>query len=157
MQSEWGTPMHVAMAIMKQESSFIADARPPRAYFLWVIPWGRVSSSYGYAQAQDPAWSDYRKNTGKGGSRDNFADALMFIGWYTAATHRQLGISRADAYNQYLAYHDGRGGYRRGTYRNKPWLMKVARKVAQQSHTYGAQLNQCRRELERNRSWFPFF
>lgn len=54
MQERWGTPVHVAMAIMKQESSFVADALPPRAYLLWVIPWGRVSPSYGYAQAQPP-------------------------------------------------------------------------------------------------------
>ena len=39
MQERWGTPVHVAMAIMKQESSFVADALPPRAYLLWVIPW----------------------------------------------------------------------------------------------------------------------
>ena len=38
MQSQWGTPPQVAMAIMKQESSFVADALPPRAYLLWVIP-----------------------------------------------------------------------------------------------------------------------
>ena len=54
MESKWGTPPHIAMAIMKQESSFVADALPPRAYLLWVIPWGRVSPSYGYAQAQPP-------------------------------------------------------------------------------------------------------
>ena len=38
MQSEYGTPLHVAMAIMKQESSYVADALPPRDYLLWVIP-----------------------------------------------------------------------------------------------------------------------
>ena len=157
MQSQWGTPVQVAMAIMKQESSFVADALPPRAYLLWVIPWGRVSDSYGYAQAQPPAWNDYKKSTGNGGSRDNFADAIMFIGWYTAGTQQQLGISKWDAYKQYLAYHEGRGGYSRGTYRAKHWLMQVARKVDQQSKTYGAQLNQCRSELEKNRSWFRFF
>lgn len=157
MQSQWGTPPQVAMAIMKQESSFVADALPPRAYLLWVIPWGRVSPSYGYAQAQPPAWSDFERSTGKSGSRDNFADAIRFIGWYTAGTQQQLGISKWDAYNQYLAYHEGRGGYSRGTYRAKPWLMQVARKVEQQSITYGAQLNQCRGELESKRRSFWFF
>ena len=120
MQSRWGTPPHVAMAIMKQESSFVADALPPRAYLLWVIPWGRVSPSYGYAQAQPPAWKDFERSMGSSGSRDNFADAIMFIGWYAAGTQQQLGISKWDAYNQYLAYHEGRGGFSRNTYRAKP-------------------------------------
>ena len=157
MQERWGTPVHVAMAIMKQESSFVADALPPRAYLLWVIPWGRVSPSYGYAQAQPPAWRDFEASMGSSGSRDNFADAIMFIGWYTAGTQRQLGISKWDTYNQYLAYHEGRGGYSRNTYRAKPWLMQVARKVELQSKTYGAQLGQCRGELEKGRrSFWPF-
>ena len=94
---------------------------------------------------------------GSSGSRDNFADAIMFIGWYTAGTQRQLGISKWDAYNQYLAYHEGRGGYSRNTYRAKPWLMQVARKVEQQSKTYGAQLGQCRGELEKGRRSFWSF
>jgi len=36
-------------------------------------------------------------------------------------------------------------------------LVQVARKVEQQSKTYGAQLNQCRGELESNRRSFWFF
>ncbi|MBV7492086.1 MULTISPECIES: hypothetical protein [Pseudomonas] len=155
MQSEYGTPLHVAMAIMKQESSYVADALPPRDYLLWVIPWGRVSSAYGYAQAQDPVWGEYKDNTGNGGSRDSFDDAIMFIGWYTTGTQRQLGISKWDTYNQYLAYHEGRGGFSRNTYRSKPWLMQVAQKVQKQSEIYNAQLKVCRQELEDERSgWF---
>lgn len=154
MQDAYGTPMNVAMAIIKQESSFVEDALPPRAYLLWVIPWGRVSSAYGYAQAQDPVWGEYKDQTGNGGSRDDFEDAIMFVGWYTNVTQRTLGVSKWDAYNQYLAYHEGRGGYSRGTYRSKPWLMQVARKVEQQAKNYGWQLKQCRAELESNRSWW---
>ena len=154
MQKAWGTPLPVAMAIMKQESSFVSDALPPRDYLLWVIPWGRVSSAYGYAQAQDPVWGEYKDGTGNGGSRDNFDDAIMFIGWYTTGTQRQLGISKWDAYNQYLAYHEGRGGYSRGSHLSKPSLIQVARKVEQQSRNYQAQLKQCSQELENDRSWF---
>jgi hypothetical protein len=153
-QKAWGTPLHVAMAILKQESSFIADALPPRDYLLWVIPWGRVSSAYGYPQAQNPVWGEYKKATGIGGARHNFDDAILFIGWYTTGTHRQLGISKWDTYNQYLAYHEGRGGFSRQSYRKKPWLMEVARKVERQAQTYGAQLTACRAELEDDRSWF---
>ncbi|MFA0503042.1 hypothetical protein AB4510_00050 [Vibrio sp. 10N.222.54.B12] len=154
MQEEWGTPINVAMAFVKQESSYRHDARPPKDYILGFIPWGRVSSAYGYAQAQDPAWEDFQKATNNGGSRTNFDDALMFIGWYTSETRRQLGISLWDPYNQYLAYHEGRGGYKRKSYNSKPSLIKVARKVEQQAKDYGWQLKQCRKELEDNRSWF---
>lgn len=156
MEQEWGTPIHVAMAFVKQESSYVHDALPPRDYVLWVIPWGRVSSAYGYAQAQDPAWSDYQKATRNGGSRTDFGDAMQFIGWYTSETQRQLGISKWDAYNQYLAYHEGRGGFKRGVYKSKPKVMQVARKVERQAKTYGGQLRSCREELENNRSWWPF-
>ncbi|ENQ8060143.1 hypothetical protein ACEQ2R_002644 [Vibrio parahaemolyticus] len=154
MEKEWGTPIHVAMAIIKQESSFRHDAKPPKDYVLGFIPWGRVSSAYGYAQAQDPAWDDFQDSTGQGGSRSNFGDSIMFVGWYTHETRRQLGISLWDPYNQYLAYHEGRGGYKRGTYKRKPSLMKVARRVEQTAKTYGWQLKQCRQELEDNSSWF---
>jgi hypothetical protein len=155
MQSEYGTPLHVAMAILKQESSFVADALPPRDYLLWVIPWGRVSSAYGYAQAQDPVWGEYKGDTGNDGSRDSFDDAIMFIGWYTTGAQRQLGISKWDTYNQYLAYHEGRGGFSRNSYHSKPWLMQVAQKVQKQSEIYSAQLKQCRQELEDDRGgWF---
>ncbi|EGQ7698752.1 hypothetical protein ACIX9V_001910 [Vibrio vulnificus] len=154
MEKEWGTPIQVAMAFVKQESSFRHDARPPKDYILGFIPWGHVSSAYGYAQAQDPAWEDFQRATGHGGSRTNFDDSLMFIGWYTSETRKQLGISLWDPYNQYLAYHEGRGGYQRKSYQRKPSLIKVARKVEQQTKDYGWQLKQCSQELEDNRSWF---
>lgn len=154
MEKKWGTPIQVAMAFVRQESNFRHDAKPPRDYLLGFIPWGRVSSAYGYAQAQDPAWADFKAATGSWGSRSNFDDSLMFIGWYTNETRRQLGISLWDPYRQYLAYHEGRGGYQRGTYKAKPTLLTIARKVEQQAKDYGWQLQQCRQELEDNRSWF---
>ncbi len=154
MEDKWGTPIHVAMAFIKQESSYRHDAKPPKDYLLGFIPWGRVSSAYGYAQAQDPAWSDFQTTTRHGGSRTNFDDSMMFVGWYTFETRRQLGISLWDPYNQYLAYHEGRGGYKRGTYQRKPHLIKVARRVEQTAKNYGWQLKQCRQELEDNSSWF---
>ena len=59
MQKKWGAPVPVPIAMMYQESSFKHDALPPRYYFLGFIPWGRVSSAYGYAQAKDETWADY--------------------------------------------------------------------------------------------------
>lgn len=65
MEEEWGTPIHVAMAIIKQESGYRHDAKPPKDYVLGFIPWGRVSSAYGYAQAQDPPGTIFRIRPGK--------------------------------------------------------------------------------------------
>lgn len=154
MEEVYGTPINVAMAFIKQESSFINDAKPPRDHLLGFIPWGRVSTAYGYAQAQDPVWGEYLDGTGNGGSRNNFDDAIMFVGWYTDKTQKRLGVSKWDPYNQYLAYHEGQGGFKRKSYNKKPQLLKVARKVEQQAKDYGWQLKQCRSELENGRSWF---
>lgn len=154
MEEAYGTPINVAMAFIKQESSFINDAKPPRDHLLGFIPWGRVSTAYGYAQAQDPVWGEYLDDTGNGGSRNSFDDAIMFVGWYTDKTQKRLGVSKWDPYNQYLAYHEGQGGFKRKSYNKKPQLLKVARKVEQQAKDYGWQLKQCRSELESGRSWF---
>ena len=148
-QDEWGTPIFVTMAIMHQESRFIDDAQPPRPWFLGFIPLPRDSSAYGYAQAQDPAWEDYSAQTGNSGAdRDDFEDAIDFIGWYTNGSQKRLKISKWDAYGQYLAYHEGRGGYERKTYKAKPWLNKVAKKVKRRALRYNQQLKTCKAELD---------
>ena len=64
-ERKWGVPIHVQMATIHQESKFIRNAKTPRRYFLGIIPRGRVSSAYGYAQALDGTWDDYRKKTGR--------------------------------------------------------------------------------------------
>ncbi|NOY62474.1 MAG: hypothetical protein GXP10_04845 [Gammaproteobacteria bacterium] len=152
----WGTPIWVMMAIIHQESRYVDDAQPPRDWFLGLIPLPRSSSAYGYAQAQDPAWDDYRRSTGRSGAdRDDFADAIDFVGWYTHGTQRRLGLSKWNAYGQYLAYHEGRGGYQRGSWRSKAWLQKVASKVKRQAATYNVQLKRCKAELDDALSgWF---
>jgi hypothetical protein len=153
----WGVPVHVQLAIIYQESKFVDDAKPPRDYLLWVIPWGRVSSAYGYAQAQDSTWDWYREKTGnRFADRDDFADAVDFVAWYVNMSHRVLGISRTDTYRQYLAYHEGQGGYRRKSYEEKPWLLKVARKVDKRAAHYQTQLAQCQDELDSGWSLWPF-
>ncbi len=144
----WGTPIGVMMAIIHQESRFIDDAQPPRPWFLF-IPLPRRSSAYGYSQAQDFTWKEYTRKTGNGGAdRDDFDDAIDFVGWYTHVTQRKLGISKWDTYNQYLAYHEGRGGYQRGTWKKKKWLRQVAKKVKNRSSVYNAQLKRCKDELD---------
>ncbi|WP_092591716.1 transglycosylase SLT domain-containing protein [Pseudidiomarina indica] len=158
MEKKWGVPIQVPMAIMYQESSFKHNAKPPRDYILWVIPWGRVSSAYGYSQAKTGTWDDYVKETGNSwSSRDNFNDAMDFMGWYISKSHRINGVSKWDAYAQYLNYHEGWGGYKRQTYRQKQWLMRTAERVQERAGRYGAQLRQCEEDLQRGWLWRLFF
>jgi hypothetical protein len=153
----WGVPIHVQLAIIYQESKFVDDAKPPRDYLLWVIPWGRVSSAYGYAQAKDATWDWYRDKTGnRFADRDDFADAVDFVAWYCSMSNEMLGISKWDAYSQYLAYHEGQGGYKRKTYNSKPWLLKVARKVDSRAKGYHTQLARCEAELDSGWDLWPF-
>lgn len=154
MNERWGVPIHVPMAMMYQESSFRDDARPPRDYvFFGLIPWGRVSSAYGYSQAKTATWSDYiRETNNSGADRDDFDDAIDFMGWFITKTHKINGVSKWDAYSQYLNYHEGWGGYKRKTYNKKAWLTKVAAKVKTRAQTYGGQLKTCEEDLQK--SWF---
>ncbi|PHZ85573.1 transglycosylase SLT domain-containing protein [Paremcibacter congregatus] len=156
-QKRYGTPIHVQLAIMRQESSFKHNARTERTHILWVIPWGRKSTAYGYAQVKDGTWDWYKQKTGnRGADRDDFNDAADFIGWYTTVSQKTLGISKWDAENQYLAYHEGHGGFKRKTYRKKAWLMKVAKKVKRNSLQYAAQLKKCENDLDRGFWLWPF-
>jgi hypothetical protein len=154
---KWGVPVHVQLAIIHQESRFKHNAKPPRQKLFWFIPWFRKSSAYGYAQVQDSTWEWYKRDTGNGwADRDDYEDAVDFIGWYGSISHRKLGISKWDAYRQYLAYHEGHGGYKRASYRNKSWLMKVARKVENNAKRYRSQIATCKDKLERSWSLWPF-
>lgn len=156
-EERWGVPIPVQIAFVQRESAFRARARPARDRLFGVIPWRRPSSARGYAQAQDPAWRDYRKATGRRfASRADMADALDFIGWYNDVSHRRLGLSRDDAYSLYLAYHEGHGGYRRETWRGKPEVRRTASQVARRAEAYRQQLPQCEDDLRCHR-WYQFW
>jgi hypothetical protein len=140
----WGAPIEVQMAIIWKESGFRAEARPPKKYALGLIPWGRASSAFGYSQAIDGTWDWYRRETGNSGAdRDDFDDAADFVGWYMAKTMMTNGILMNDAFSQYLAYHEGQAGYRRGGWKGKGWLRQTATQVADQATRYRGQLQQC--------------
>ncbi len=145
-QRKWGVPVHVQMATIHQESKFIGNARTPHQFVLGIIPVGRQSSAYGYSQALDGTWEEYQEDEGgRGAKRDRIGDATDFMGWYMDQTEKGLGISKADARNQYLAYHEGRTGYARGTYNSKAWLVEVADRVASRADRYRTQLAGCGR------------
>lgn len=134
--------------MMYQESSFRHDALPPRRYLLGFIPWGRVSTAYGYAQAKDETWADYRREAGgMFARRDNFGDALDFMGWYIDKSQQVNGVSKWDAYAQYLNYHEGWGGYRRGSHQRKAWLLRTASTVQARAEQFGAQYRNCEKSL----------
>ena len=143
-ERKWGAPAHVQLAIIHQESAFRPDAEPPKRYALGFIPWGRVSSAYGFSQAIDGTWDWYKEETGNGwASREDFDDATDFIGWYMDRSRRVNGIAMGDAFNQYLAYHEGHAGWRRGSWRSKQWLQQVARKVQRRAETYRRHIDIC--------------
>ena len=121
------------------------------------IPWGRVSSAKGYAQAQDPVWGEYQDERGRlFRSRSDMEDALDFIGWYNHKTWRELGISRSDAYWLYLAYHEGRGGYSRGSWKKKPAVRRTAQRVSETARRYKSQLARCESRF-RCDSWYQLW
>lgn len=143
-QRKWGSSIPTMMAVMHQESRFNAVARPKFRWFLFV-PLGRKSSAFGYSQALETTWDGYKKSTKNwGADRDDFADSIDFVGWYLAQSYRRNGIPLNDTYKLYLTYHEGHGGYARGTYRSKTWLLNVANKVARQALMYEKQYTLCR-------------
>lgn len=145
-ERKWGVPVAVQMAMIHQESKFDGDARTPLRFAVGVIPMGRQSSAYGYSQALDATWEEYQQTEGgRGTRRDNFNDASDFMGWYMAETQELLGIPLHDARRQYLAYHEGRAGYSRGSYRSKAWLTAIAQNVATRASMYQVQLELCGR------------
>ncbi|MEQ6249769.1 lytic transglycosylase [Sulfitobacter sp. HNIBRBA3233] len=144
-ERKWGVPIHVQMATIHQESKFVSDARTPFRYVMGVIPMGRQSSAFGYSQALDATWDEYRNSAGRrNAKRDRITDATDFMGWYMNITRERNGIPLTDARNQYLAYHEGHTGYARASYNSKPWLVGVAAKVQARSFMYRDQIAACR-------------
>lgn len=144
-ERKWGVPVPVLMAIIHQESKFVGNARTPHRFALGIIPMGRQSSAYGYSQALDGTWDEYRDDQNRRGARrDRIEDATDFMGWYMAQSREKLGISLGDAQTQYLAYHEGRTGYANGSHNDKPWLIEVAARVGARAQTYSDQLTTCR-------------
>jgi hypothetical protein len=143
-QQKWGVPVYVQMATIHQESKFIGNARTPHQYALGIIPMGRQSSAYGYSQALDGTWEEYQDDQRRRrAQRDRIQDATDFMGWYMQQTYESLGIPKSDARNQYLAYHEGRSGFARGSYNAKPWLLDVADNVGRRAERYRVQLQTC--------------
>jgi len=155
-RDNWGTSIGTMMAMMHQESRFKAKAKPPRAKLFGFIPWFRSSSAYGYSQAKDSTWGDYQRGSGNyGADRDDFEDAIDFIGWYNSVSYKRCHIQRNDGYHLYLAYHEGHGGFNRKTFNSKAWLKVVAKKVSRRASRYDSQLKVCEESLK-DPWWYIF-
>ena len=145
-ERKWGIPIHVQMATIHQESKFIGNAQTPHQFALGIIPMGRQSSAYGYSQALDGTWEEYQQEQNRRNARrDRISDATDFMGWYMDQSEKRLGIPKADARSQYLAYHEGRTGFARQSFLAKPWLVDVAQRVEIRSNMYAQQLLTCGR------------
>jgi len=144
-ERRYGVPVHVMMATIRIESGFEQRARPPRRKLMGFIPWTRASTAYGYSQALDGTWDEYRRATGnRSARRTSFSDAVDFVGWYHRRSHAQNGIALNDAYNLYLSYYAGHAGYRRGVWRSNPGMQAAARRAANMAQSYAQQLRGCR-------------
>ena len=149
-EKKWGTPIYVQLAIIKMESNFDWLAKPQRQKLFKVIPFKRPSSSFGYSQAVKGTWEQYKNETdNKLATRARFKDSVDFIGWYTDKTESLLKISKKDAFRQYLAYHEGWGGYK--NYKNNQKVIVLAKKVEKQSNKYKSQLKKCQNRLNKNK------
>lgn len=153
-ERRWGAPPALVLAIIRQESGFDHNARPARGRGFLFFPGRRPSSAMGYAQALESTWEEYARAVGDAGvDRDEFRDAADFVAWYTGRAHRELGLDFTDARSQYYAYHEGFGGYRRGSYQGKGGLVAAAGRVQRYRDIYQAQLDRCESRLN---SWWPF-
>ena len=142
----WGTPLDVKMAIIWRESAFRAEARPPFREVMGVPTGERLSSAYGFSQAIDGTWAWYLQDADMGGAqRNRFVDAVDFVGWYMNKTAELNGLPFTDAYHQYLAYHQGHTGFRRGRWRapEYAWLRRAAAQVEDQARRYRDQMRRC--------------
>ena len=154
---KWETPIALQLAIINQESSFNQFAKPERKKFLGIFPGSRPSTAFGYAQVTNPTWEWYKTKTGNNNaSRANFSDVTDFIGWYTTQSKNIIGISKNDFYNQYLAYHEGQGGWKKKSYLEKKWLIDVAKNVERNAKMYNNQLKDCENSLNR-KGFFGIF
>ena len=149
-EQKWGTPIYIQLAIIKMESDFNMLAKPPRKKIFKIIPFKRPSSSFGYSQAVKGTWEQYKNETGnKIATRVRFKDSVDFIGWDTNKSKLILKISLKDAFKQYIAYHEGWGGYK--NYKKNKKVIDLAKKVEKQSNIYKKQLSKCKSYLNRNK------
>ena len=146
----WQTPIATNMAFIYHESGYRARVRPPRRDGFLFFPGPRLSDAYGYAQVKNATWRWYQDKTGRHrAERHSFADAIDFVAWYNYQSGRINGVPSSSARDLYLNYHEGHTGFKRGSYRSKPQLLKIASRVSTTADNYQQQLAGCEKSLRR--------
>ena len=113
------------------------DAVYPRSYS------ERASGfCYGYAQALDGTWEEYKNSTGRFvARRSNIGDATDFMSWYMNKTKQRSGVSY-QTQKSYLAYHEGKQGLPEGL-TVKILARGRVNKVSSRASMYKSQLTRC--------------
>ena len=141
---KWEVPPTALLAIVWRESSFRGQVRPPRRKGWWIFKGKPISTAYGFSQALDGTWDWYVEDTGaQDARRDDWDDAIDFVGWYMDKSRDKLGFAGIDARAHYLAYHQGHGGYRSGRWKRNERIKKAAAQVDAQMLLYETQLFEC--------------
>ncbi len=149
---KYGVPVHLILAFVNKESGFNRWAKPERTKLFKIIPYKRPSSSFGYSQAINKTWDQYKNETNNMlALRSRFKDSVMFIGWYINKTHQLNKIPRNDSYRQYLNYYLGWGNYANKTYQTDKKAIIFARSVQKQSNIYRNQLIKCQKNLDKKK------
>ena len=149
---KYGVPVHLILAFVNKESGFNRWAKPERTKLFKIIPYKRPSSSFGYSQAIDKTWDQYKNETNNMlALRSRFKDSVMFIGWYINKTHQMNKIPLNDSYRQYLNYYLGWGNYANKTYQTDKKAILFARSVQKQSNIYKNQLIKCQKNLNKKK------
>ena len=128
---QYGVPVSVQLAIIKEESNFQGDAQNAH------------STATGFAQVLNKSWAVFEKATHQHRSRSNFDAAVTYIGWYAAQVEHRTDINPNNAYKLYLAYHEGIGGYHHLQKHPKPQVTALAKQVAQNAKLYSQKIISC--------------
>ena len=82
---------------------------------------------------------------------DNLQDVLS-----NEQIRNQLIKNGTKSSNQYLSYHEGQRGWKKGTHLNKKWLIEVAKNVERNANMYNKQLKECENTLNK-KGFFGIF
>jgi hypothetical protein len=134
-QTTWQVTPGTMLAVLDQESRFVASARGAGA------GGANPQRNFGYAQANLRTWNWFLRDTGKAaGARTDFGLSADFVGWHFATMERRIGANRTNTIEHYLAYKMGEGGYRRGAPAS---ARAVASRVASRARGFDNQLSGC--------------
>ena len=147
---KYAVPSTTVLAFIAFESDFKPTARPVKSWLIRdVIPWQYHSSSYGYSQATNAAWTDFQNaNPYSYYTRDDYPSSIAFISWYLY----NYAADKEDVFDKYVIYHDGPNK----SASKVPHATKVhAKKVSGLSNKYKQQLNSCAAALAWYDTWQP--